>query len=74
MPIVDDILSALKSEERVMLATIVEARGSTPAAASSKMLLTRGGSTAVGTVGGGCMEGEIVQRAAAPLYFEHVKP
>jgi xanthine dehydrogenase accessory factor len=63
MSILDDIIATLGEEERVMLATIVAATGSTPAAASSKLLLRRGGASPVGTIGGGCMEGEVVVRA-----------
>jgi len=46
-----------------MLATIVATSGSTPASALSKMLVTRGGIASLGTVGGGCMEGDVLLHA-----------
>ena len=63
MDIYEEILSALKQEDHIMLATIISTTGSTPAAAFSKMLVKRGGIVAVGTVGGGCMEGEVLLHA-----------
>lgn len=47
-----------------MLATIIGTTGSTPAAALSKMLVRQGGIISVGTVGGGCMEGDVIRHAA----------
>lgn len=63
MDIYNEILSVLETEERVMLATIILTTGSTPAAALSKMLVKRKGIISVGTVGGGCMEGEVLLHA-----------
>ncbi len=63
MDILKEILDALKTEERLMLATIVTTSGSTPAAALSKMLVKHGGILSVGTVGGGCMEGDVLLHA-----------
>ena len=63
MNIYDQIQSALQAEDSVMLATIVATSGSTPASALSKMLITRGGTASVGTVGGGCMEGDVLLHA-----------
>lgn len=60
MTINDHILSALRDEERVMLATVIKTSGSTPAAALSKMMVKQHGITSLGTVGGGCMEGEVL--------------
>ncbi len=50
-----------------MLATIIATSGSTPAAALSKMIVKRTGS--VGTVGGGCMEGDVLE-AAQKMFTE----
>lgn len=61
--IFEEILSALKTEDRVMLATIVSTSGSTPASAFSKMLITEQGRKSVGTVGGGCLEGDVLEAA-----------
>lgn len=64
MDILEEILGALEREDRVMLATIIATNGSTPAASLSKMLVTDGGARSVGTVGGGCVEGEVIMRAS----------
>ena len=63
MDIYEEILNALNVEPRVMLATIISTTGSTPAAALSKMLVKQGGIVSVGTVGGGCMEGDVLLHA-----------
>lgn len=63
MDIYEEILKALESEDRVMLATIISTQGSTPASALSKMLVKQGGIVSLGTVGGGCMEGDVVLHA-----------
>ena len=48
--------------ESVALVTILETRGSTPQKAGAKMVVGRDGRLR-GTVGGGCVESEILQRA-----------
>ena len=63
MDIYQEILAALQTDERVMLATIISASGSTPAAAFSKMLVKQNGIVSIGTVGGGCMEGDVLLHA-----------
>ena len=63
MDIYTEILSALETEESIMLATVISTSGSTPASALSKMIVKRGGVLTVGTVGGGCMEGDVVLHA-----------
>ncbi|HUL44224.1 MAG TPA: XdhC family protein [Bacteroidota bacterium] len=63
MEIYDEILKSLDEEPHVMLATIIATTGSTPASAHSKMLVKRGGIISVGTVGGGCMEGDVITQA-----------
>lgn len=47
---------------RKVLATIVSRRGSAPRSAGTKMLIFEDGST-VDTIGGGCVESEIMQKA-----------
>lgn len=69
MDIYTEIISALSTEGRAMLATIISTSGSTPASAFSKMLVKEGGTVSVGTVGGGCMEGDVLI-AAKRLYQE----
>ncbi|HWN09482.1 MAG TPA: XdhC family protein [Pyrinomonadaceae bacterium] len=44
--------------QRVILATVVETRGSTPQQRGAKMLFFENGKAA-GTVGGGCIEAEV---------------
>ncbi len=63
MEIFREILLALETEERVMLATIISTTGSTPASALSKMLIKHDGIVSLGTVGGGCMEGDVLLHA-----------
>jgi xanthine dehydrogenase accessory factor len=77
MDILEGILEALQKEERVMLATILSTSGSTPASAFSQMLVKDRCKVSVGTVGGGCVEGDVLgearrlfdNRAAAILTF-----
>lgn len=64
MTIIDEVLAALASEDHVMLATIIATSGSTPASALSKMLVKEGGDVSVGSVGGGCMEGDVLLHAS----------
>lgn len=63
MDIYDELLTALATEDSVMLATIISTSGSTPASALSKMLVKQGGIVSMGTVGGGCMEGDVLLHA-----------
>jgi xanthine dehydrogenase accessory factor len=44
------------------LASVARRRGSLPMSATAKMLVTAGGAR-IGTVGGGCLEAEIIERA-----------
>lgn len=50
------------SGERLALATIVSRRGSAPRDVGTKMLIRRDGSL-VGTIGGGCVENDVVRTA-----------
>jgi xanthine dehydrogenase accessory factor len=50
----------------VALATIVRARGSTPRGVGSKMVIDPE-SGAIGTIGGGCGEAEVITEACAAL-------
>ena len=65
MDILYETLAALRSEGRVVLATIVATSGSTPASAFSKMLLKDRCTVSLGTVGGGCVEGDVLREARA---------
>ena len=50
--------------ESVVLATVVETRGSVPRRAGSRMAIDVANGAIVGTIGGGCGEGDVL--AAAP--------
>ncbi len=57
------LIDALESSRRVLLCRVVATRGSTPQKAGSSMLLTPDGGQ-VGTLGGGCVEAAVKQKAA----------
>src|SRR5215204_254840 len=59
-----EIVRRCRTGERVALCTVVAARGSTPQSAGARMLLLPDGQT-LGTLGGGCVEAEVRQRALA---------
>jgi xanthine dehydrogenase accessory factor len=63
MDILREALAAVRVEGRVMVATIIATSGSTPASAFSKMLLKDRCTTSVGTVGGGCVEADVLREA-----------
>jgi xanthine dehydrogenase accessory factor len=55
-------LEAIRRREPVAVATVIEARGSTPRNAGAKMLVYADGRT-VGTVGGGALEARVIEEA-----------
>ncbi len=57
-----EVEEALQRGEAVALVTILEAKGSTPQKAGAKMVVSRDGRLR-GTVGGGCVEAEVLSRA-----------
>jgi xanthine dehydrogenase accessory factor len=60
--VVRQLIQALESERDVFLCQVVETRGSTPQKAGALMVVDpRGGQ--VGTLGGGCVENEVKQKA-----------
>ena len=59
-------LQAIRKNQPASLITVIEARGSTPREAGTKMLLRADGST-VGTIGGGAMEASAIMDAKAAL-------
>ena len=71
MDIFEEIVDLRRAGRRGALATIVNARGSIPSFESAKMLVRDDGSIA-GTIGGGCVEGEVWQ--AAREVMEEEKP
>ena len=64
--IYEEILRLQHCGEKAVLATLTEALGSTPQGLGAKLLIYPDGRT-LGTIGGGCMEAEIVERAREVL-------
>ncbi len=62
MEIYEEILRLKKSGRTSALATIVECKGSSPQKQGAKMLVRDDG-TIMGTLGGGCIEAEVVQHS-----------
>ena len=53
-----EAIKELNSHKQVVLATVVRTKGSTPQKPGAKLLVRNDGS-GVGTLGGGCVEGDI---------------
>lgn len=60
------LVEAAEAGRRVALATVLDARGSTPRGMGSKMVIAEDGSL-VGTIGGGCGEGDVLELAREVL-------
>ena len=60
------LIEAAEAGRRVVLATVIDARGSTPRDVGSKMLIGADGEL-VGTIGGGCGEGDVLEVARQVL-------
>lgn len=58
----EDIVESLEKGRELVVATIISGSGSTPRASGSKMLFFPDG-TCSGTIGGGAVESEVIQRA-----------
>ena len=69
----DEILEALGRPGRKILLTIVARHGSAPRSVGTKMLVLSDG-TCVGTIGGGCAEALLIQRARDSLSGEAPQP
>lgn len=61
-----EIARALQDGEPVVLATVARTRGSTPRRAGAKMIVRPDGSF-FGTIGGGCGEAEVREKAVEVL-------
>ena len=59
------LVEAAEAGRRVALATVIDARGSTPRDVGSKMLIDSG--ELVGTIGGGCGEADVLEVARRVL-------
>lgn len=60
------LLDASAAGRPAVLATVIRAKGSVPRGVGSKMLIEPGRGL-VGTIGGGCGEGEVIAAAAGVL-------
>lgn len=60
------LVEAAEEGRRVALATVIAARGSTPRDVGSKMVIGADGEL-VGTIGGGCGEGDVLEAAREVL-------
>lgn len=69
MDIFEEIVRLRKAGRRGAVATIVNVRGSIPSFKTAKMLVRDDGSI-VGTIGGGCVEGEVWQAAREVMEAE----
>lgn len=58
---------ATGTDRRTVLATVVDVNGSSYRQPGARMLITEGSWTSVGTVSGGCLERDVVERAARVL-------
>ena len=61
-----ELMAALAAQRDCVYCAVVETRGSTPQKAGAAMLVFPDGSQR-GTLGGGCVEAEVKQRALASL-------
>lgn len=66
MDIYEELVRLKKDDRPSALATIIEAIGSSPQKQGAKMLVRDDG-TVAGTLGGGCLEAEVVQTALAAI-------
>lgn len=60
------IVTAASAGRRVVLATVLSAKGSTPRGTGSKMVIDPEVGL-IGTIGGGCGEGDVIEAARAVL-------
>lgn len=70
--ILHTILNPDEKAGRNVMATIVARKGSAPRDVGTKMLVTPGG-RCMGTIGGGCMESEVMQKAIHMLHSDEEK-
>ena len=67
--VIQEAVNLLEKGEACVLATVVRTRGSTPQKAGAKLLVRKDG-TGVGTLGGGCVEGDIWFAAKEIMRFK----
>ncbi len=61
------LATALAEDGRAALGTVVATRGSTPQKVGAKLLIRADGQSSIGTLGGGCVEGQVWQEAIRAL-------
>jgi xanthine dehydrogenase accessory factor len=66
MEIYEELLRLKREGRPSALATIVQCAGSSPQKEGAKMLVRDDGSV-MGTLGGGCLEAEVIQSALMPI-------
>jgi xanthine dehydrogenase accessory factor len=71
--LLDELTAALEHKRSCVFCSVVETRGSTPQKAGAAMLVFADGSQR-GTLGGGCVEAEVRQRALRVLADDHAGP
>ncbi|HOK40247.1 MAG TPA: XdhC family protein [bacterium] len=62
----------LRAEVPFVLVTVVDVCGSAPQSAGARMIVFAD-KTIIGTVGGGCVEGEVIQEAIKMLVYNNEK-
>ncbi|MDP6665290.1 MAG: XdhC family protein [SAR202 cluster bacterium] len=72
-----EAVSLLEKDDQLVVATVIRTKGSTPQKPGAKLLVRKDG-TGVGTLGGGCVEGDIwfeatqlMKRGGSALYREY---
>ncbi|QQK81047.1 XdhC family protein [Salicibibacter cibi] len=58
----DQVISIRKNKQKAALATVIRTKGSTPRKTGTKMIIYSD-YTLEGTIGGGCGEGEVIEKA-----------
>ena len=64
--ILEELAAAARDGRNLVLATVVQVKGSTPRDVGSKMIIDSSGAQ-VGTIGGGCGEAEVLEAARAVM-------
>ena len=72
-PIRRAIQGLTEAEEGCVLATVIARKGSAPREVGTKMLVKKDGSI-VGTIGGGCVEGDVITRGRRMLMLADKEP
>ncbi len=68
--VVEQIIRSLEVDRELILCQVVETRGSTPQKAGAMMIVDPSGGQ-IGTLGGGCVENEVKQKALRQLGGDH---